>query len=256
MFQRETAQEVLHQLPGHLEEPRLLLVGIGGAGINMLRAVDPGDGLRKVAFDTDDYALALSQVPRQVHLRTSLPHGTGGDPDIGRAAARRHLEEIRTILEGDIVLLAAGLGGGTGTGVAPVVARLAQESGLPVLAVLAWPFDDEDLADEAQRGFEATRAHCDGVLVLDNEAAFALADIETPRDAAEAINAMIGRVLRELSDCAREALPFSVREELADFLERLPAGKGELLVRDAGWDSPRDGGDPLPVDQRGMVQFR
>jgi cell division protein FtsZ len=256
MIDRETAQEILNQLPGQLEEPRLLLVGVGGAGINILRAVESEAGFRKVALDTDDYSLALSQVPRQIHLRTTLPHGTGGDPDIGRAAARRHREEIRTLLEGDIVLLAAGLGGGTGTGVAPVVARLAQEGGLPVLAFLAWPFQDEDVVRQAHRGLEATKANCDGLLVLDNEAAFALTEMETRRDAAEAVNEAMGRVLRDLQERVRDAFVFSVREELADFLESLPSEDVGLPIRDTGWDSPRDGGKPLPVDPRGIVELR
>ncbi|MFQ5918904.1 MAG: hypothetical protein ACE5I4_02505 [Thermoplasmata archaeon] len=256
MIERETAQEILNALPGQLDAPRLLLVGVGGAGINMLRTVEPEAGLRKVAFDTDNYALALSQVPRQVHLRTDLPRGTGGDPDIGEATARRQREDLRRMLDGDIVLILAGLGRGTGTGVAPEVARLAKEGDIPVLAFLAWPFANEDLGPAAQQGQEAMEGTCDGLVVLDNEAAFALAGIETRSDAAQMVNATIGRVLLDLCDRVHDAFPFNVREELADFIGSVPEGDAELPVRAAQWDDPQKKSSPLPVDPRGIVEFR
>ncbi|MFQ5552949.1 MAG: hypothetical protein ACE5EW_04450 [Thermoplasmata archaeon] len=256
MSDREAAQEVLRQLPSHPEEPRLLLVGIGGAGINMLQSVKGEAGLRKVVFDTDDYALALSRVPRQLHLRTDLPRGTGGDPDIGHAAARRHREEMRAFLEGDVVLVLAGLGRGTGTGVAPELARLARENGRLVLAFLAWPFQDEGMRAQAESGLEAMRASCDGLLVLDNDTALDLTEVETRRDAAQMVNEMMGRVVLDLCDQMRGVLPFNVREELAEFLKSLPGGYVDLPFRDALWESTQESGEPLPLDARGIVELR
>lgn len=256
MIERETAQDILNALPGRIEEPRLLLAGVGGAGINMIRTVDTESDHRTVAFDTDDYALALSQVPRQIHLRTDLPQGTGGDPDIGAAAARRQREDIRGMLEGDVVLLFAGLGRGTGTGVAPEVARLAKEEDLLVLAFLAWPFQDEGLDLDAQRGLEAMTGLCDGLLVLENESVLSLPDIETRSDAAQLGNEMIGRVLLDLYDRVHGAFPFSLREELADFIGSLPEGNAELPLRAVLWGGMNEDSKPLPIGPRGMVEFR
>ncbi|MDX1534976.1 MAG: hypothetical protein R3291_05095 [Thermoplasmata archaeon] len=256
MIEREIAQEILNALPGQVEEPRLLLVGVGGAGINMLRAMGSQEGFRRVAIDTDDYALALSQVPRQIHLRTDLPRGTGGDPDIGQAAARRQGEDLRRTLEGDSVIILAGLGRGTGTGVAPEVARMAKEAGIPVFALLAWPFQDEGLAATAQNGLGVLETSCDGLVVLDNESAIALPGIEGKRDAALMVNAMMGGMLLDLYDRVQEALPFSLQEELADFMESVGEAGSELPVRAAYGRGPRRDPRPLPLDAEGVVQFR
>ncbi len=255
MFDRETAQEILNQLPGHVEEPRLLLVGVGGAGINMLRTVDAGAGLELVAVDTDDYALALSGVQDQLYLPTPGDGGTGGDPALGRATALSHRDEIQELLGGDILFLMAGLGRGTGTGVAPVVAELARGRGLPVLALLVWPFRREDLAETAGKGLHAIRAFADGLLVLDNEAARDLPGIEARSDAAQRVNEMIGRVLLDLGDRVHGAFPFSVREEMADFLASLPRGDANFPVRATAWSNGKHA-EPLSIDPRGIVEFR
>lgn len=256
MSDREVAQELLRQPPSHPEEPRLLLVGIGGAGINMLRTVDAGAGLRKLALDTDDFTLALSHVERQLLLHTSPAGGTGGDPKMGRASADHSSREIQDLLEGDIVLLTAGLGRGTGTGVAPLVARLAGEKGLNVLAFLVWPFRGEGLDAFARGAMAEMRNACDGVLVLDNEAALSLPDVEGERDAAQLVNEMMGRLLLDLYDRVQEAFPFSVQEELADFLLGLQPENTNFPVRAAFWDRSWGAGKPLPVDPRGFVEFR
>ncbi|MFQ6012626.1 MAG: hypothetical protein ACE5LS_03155 [Thermoplasmata archaeon] len=255
MFDREVAQEIQERLPGYPDEPRLLLVGVGGAGINMLRTVEAGAGLRRVALDTDDYALALSGIEQQLHLRTSPPGGTGGNPKAGRAAAMSHQGEIRELLEGDILFLTAGLGRGTGTGVAPVVAELAQERGLSVLAFLAWPFRREGVAATAREGLAALRAVTDGLLVLDNEGAMELPGIEAQRDAAQLVNEMLGRVLMDLRDRVHGTFPFSVREEMADFLEDLPTGSPSFPVRAMAWSNDK-AAEPLSVDPRGVVEIR
>lgn len=255
MLDREAAQEILKQLPGFVEEPRLLLVGVGGAGINMLRTVDAGPGLRKAALDTHDHPLALSGVEEQLYLRTSPEGGTGGSPEVGRATALSYRGEIRELLEADILFLTAGLGRGTGTGVAPVVAELARERGLPVLAFLAWPFRGEGIATTAQKGLATLRAITDGLLVLDNEAAMELPGIEAQGDAAQLVNEMMGRVLMDLRDRVHGAFPFSVREEMADFLEGLPTGSPSFPVRASAW-SNGGAAQPLSTDPRGIVEVR
>lgn len=255
MFDREVAQEILNQLPGHLEEPRLLLMGVGGAGINMLRTVDAGVGFRLVAVDTDDYALALSGVEDQLYLPTPSQGGTDGDPEAGRATAWDHEGEIQALLEGDILFLMAGLGRGTGTGVTPVVAELARRKGLSVIAFLAWPFSDEGVAGISRAGLAAVRAVTDGLLVLDNEAATDIPNIQTQSEAAQLVNEMLGRVVIDLRDRVVGAFPFSVQEEMADFLEGLPRGDAGFPVRAAAWSNGK-AAEPLSMDPRGVVEVR
>lgn len=256
MSDREAAQEALRQHPSHVEEPRVLLVGVGGAGIRLLRAVDGELGIERVALDTDDYSLALSRVERQVHLAPREGDGTGGDPTRGREAALRHRDEIHDLLQADILLLTAGLGRGTGTGAAPIVAQLAKEKGLAVLAFVTWPFRAEEIDESARGGLAELQATCDGLLVLDNQATLSFPGIEAKREAADLVNEMMRRVLRDLQERVQGAFPFSVHEEMADFLETLPASNQELPVRAAQWGPPPVASAPLTVDPRGVVKLR
>ncbi|MEE9592303.1 MAG: hypothetical protein V3W28_01835, partial [Thermoplasmata archaeon] len=203
----------------------------------------------------DDYALALSGVEEQLHLPTSQDGGTGGEPGLGRETALRHREKILERLGGDILFLMAGLGRGTGTGVSPVVAELARERGLSVLAFLAWPFQREGLAVKAGKGLHALRAFADGVLVLDNEAARDFPGIEGQADAAQLVNEMLGRILLDLRDRVYGAFPFSVREEMADFLAGLPGGNARFPVRATAWSNGK-AKEPLSIDPRGAVKLR
>ncbi|MBI3877744.1 MAG: cell division protein FtsZ [Verrucomicrobia bacterium] len=160
--------------------------GIGGAGGNALDALLQGgmSGVGFAALNTDAQALARSAAAHKLQLGAKLTRGlgAGGDPDRGRAAAEESLPKLRELVKGaDLVFIMAGLGGGTGTGASPVVARVAKEAGALVLAVITLPFNCEGSRRQqhARHGFEQLTLGADGVICLPNEAAQKLFDENT-----------------------------------------------------------------------------
>ena len=160
--------------------------GVGGAGINvmelMLKSGLPGVGF--VAVDTDAQSLAASSASEKVHLETQLLRGlgTGGDPDRGRALAEEQLPKLKSLCEGaDVVFILAGLGGGAGTGISPVLARAAKEAGALVLGFVTTPFECEGGRRQrlAQHGLAELKSAADGVICLPNQKVFKMIDENT-----------------------------------------------------------------------------
>jgi cell division protein FtsZ len=163
-----------------------LVIGVGGAGGNIaayLQRVGVGEAT-VLAANTDAQALAKVDVTDRILLGDALTRGlgAGGDPDRGRQAAEHSLEVLREQLAGaDLIYLVAGMGGGTGTGAAPVVARLGRELGALVLSVVTLPFDFEGgrRRELAQQGVQDLRRESDGVIVVPNQKILALAPDNT-----------------------------------------------------------------------------
>jgi cell division protein FtsZ len=155
---------------------RIKVVGVGGGGSNAVnRMVDMGvQGVEFYVMNTDAQALRVSRVPNKIALGARITHGlgAGSDPEIGRQAALEDTDRIIEILEGaDMVFVAAGLGGGTGTGAAPVVASLAKELGALTVAVVTRPFGFEGprRMKQAERGLAELHATVDTVISIPND---------------------------------------------------------------------------------------
>src|SRR5215469_3543516 len=162
------------------------IFGIGTAGINILeqiaRAGLPGVAL--AAINTDVKGLAASSAPEKFSLELRPSRGTGasGDPKRARAAAEESLPRLKQACEGvDVAFIVTGLGGGAGTGISPVLAQAARESGALVIAFAAMPFDCEGnrRARQAQSGLEQLKAVADGVICLPNQKIFKVRDENT-----------------------------------------------------------------------------
>jgi len=162
------------------------IFGVGTAGINILeeiaRAALPGVTL--AAINTDAKSLAGSSAAEKISLETKVTRGggPGGDAKRSRAAAEENLPKLKQTCEGmDVVFIVAGLGGGAGTGIGPVLAQAARESGALVLAFVAMPFDCEGnrRLKQAQQGLEQLKNAADGVICLPNQEIFKLIDEKT-----------------------------------------------------------------------------
>jgi len=161
------------------------VVGVGGAGSNILDRVmlDGIEAADLVAINTDVQSLTASVAAHKVQLGRNLTRGlgSGGDPELGYAAAEEATDEIRSVLQGGtVIFLSTGLGGGTGSGAAPLVAQIAKEENALVLAFAAVPFSFEGRrrCAQAQESLTRLRAVCDAVVCFENDR---MAEITLPR---------------------------------------------------------------------------
>ncbi len=159
------------------------VVGIGGGGVNAVnRMIDVGlKGVEFVAINTDAQALLMSDADVKLDIGRELTRGlgAGADPDVGRQAAEDHAQEIEEVLRGaDMVFVTAGEGGGTGTGGAPVVARIAKSLGALTIGVVTRPFGFEGRRrqSQAENGVDALRAEVDTLIVIPNDRLLSLTD--------------------------------------------------------------------------------
>ncbi len=162
------------------------VAGVGGAGLNAVnRMIDAGiSSVEFVAVNTDMQQLQLSDAPVKIHIGRDLTQGlgSGAEPDIGRRAAEESYDQIKNALRGsDMVFVTAGEGGGTGTGAAPIVAKIARELGALTVGIVTTPFRFEGTRrkSSADQGVEELRAACDTVIVIPNDRLLEVLDRST-----------------------------------------------------------------------------
>ena len=163
------------------------VIGVGGAGSNAVNRMI-AEGVKDVDFiavNTDNQALSLSDAPVRVRIGDKLTKGlgAGGFPDQGEKAANESIEEIQSVIQGsDMVFVTAGMGGGTGTGAAPIVARVAREMGALTIGVVTRPFHFEGSrrATSAERGIEQLQKHVDTLIIIPNDRLLDITDKRMP----------------------------------------------------------------------------
>jgi cell division protein FtsZ len=162
------------------------IFGVGSAGVSLLDTLNGEEfaGAGFVAVNTEASSLAASSAPVKIHLETKLLRGlgTGGDPERGRAIAEEQFATLKSACEGaDVILIVAGLGGGAGSGISPVLARAAKETGALVLAFVTLPFlcEGNRRKQQAEQSLEQLKSTADGVICLPSQKAFKLIDENT-----------------------------------------------------------------------------
>lgn len=180
---------------------RIKVVGVGGSGMNAVNHMIDSkvEGVEFVAINTDAQDLHHSQVERKIHIGKNLTKGlgTGMNPDMGRRAAEETKEEIQGALQGsDMVFITCGMGGGTGTGGAPVVAQTARETGALTVAVVTKPFffEGAERLRLAEEGLRDLQKEVDALIVIPNDRLLQAVEKETT--ASEAFS-LCDEVLRE-----------------------------------------------------------
>lgn len=162
---------------------RIKVIGVGGGGCNAVnRMIDEGlQGIEFVAVNTDAQALLQSKAKTRVRIgdKSTRGLGAGGNPEAGRKAAEESAEELYEVLKGsDMVFVTAGLGGGTGTGAAPICAQIAKEVGALTIGVVTRPFTFEGMRrmQSAEQGISKLKEHADTLIVIPNDRLLQIVD--------------------------------------------------------------------------------
>jgi len=170
----------------HELKPRIVVFGVGGAGGNAVNNMIDArlQGVEFVVANTDAQALTRARTPNRIQLGQAITEGLGAGarPEVGQAAAQESQPEILEFLEGaHMVFVAAGMGGGTGTGAAPVIARTARERGILTIAVVTKPFhfEGQRRMQLAEAGVQELRKHVDTLIVIPNQNLFRVANERT-----------------------------------------------------------------------------
>ena len=207
---------------------RIMVFGSGGGGSNTVsRLTNMGiTGATTIAANTDAKHLAVTHAHKKILIGKQLTRGlgAGGYPDIGRKAAEESKNDIRQALDGcDLLFLTAGLGGGTGTGSAPVVAKQAKEKGAIVIAVVTLPFKIEGARIvKAEEGLAKLREVCDTVIVIENQKLIELAGNKPLKEAFDLADNLIATMIKGITETISQ--PSLVNLDYADVRTIMRAG--------------------------------
>jgi cell division protein FtsZ len=187
---------------------KIRVVGIGGGGCNAINRMVQSDfeGVDFIAINTDAQALFHSKAAQKVNIGKGVTRGlgAGANPDLGKRAAEESSEEIKSLLEGsDMVFITAGMGGGTGTGGAPVIAEIAKELGALTVAVVTKPFSFEGhrRANVALEGLENLKSKVDTLITIPNDRILSIIDKKTPlTDAFAVVDEILKQGVQGISD--------------------------------------------------------
>lgn len=210
---------------------KIKVVGVGGSGGSAIHRMMTSkiQGVDFVAVNTDAQALHHCQAPRKIHIGKSTTRGLGAgmNPDIGRQAAEESREEIESSIKGsDMVFITCGMGGGTGTGAAPIVAEAAKESGALTVAVITRPFSFEGLQRSkiAEVGIEELKERVDTMIIIPNDRLLTIIDRKTSLiNAFEIVDDVLRQAVQGISDLI--TLPGIVNLDFADV---------KAVMKDAG----------------------
>ncbi len=211
-----------------VDQARIMVVGCGGGGTNTInRLTELGiQGAFTVAANTDAKHLAVVKSQKKILLGRELTRGlgAGGYPEVGKKAAEESKNEIREAMQGcDLLFLTCGLGGGTGTGAAPVVAYLAKEMGAIVIAAVTLPFKIEGARIlKAEEGLAKLREVCDTVIVIENQKLVELAGNRPLKEAFGVADGLIATMIKGITETISQ--PSLVNLDYADVRTIMRAG--------------------------------
>jgi cell division protein FtsZ len=226
---------------------RIKVIGVGGGGQNAVnRMIEEGiEGVEFIVANTDAQALALSKAPIRVRLGDKLTRGlgAGGDPEVGRKAAEESAEELYNVLKGaDMVFVTAGMGGGTGTGAAPIVAQVAKEVGALTIGVVTRPFTFEGgrRSQAAEMGIAKMKEHAHTLISIPNDRLLQLVDKKASlQDAFRMADEVLHQGIQGISELI--TIPGLINLDFADVRAIMSEGGAALMAvgRGSGEDRAR-----------------
>jgi cell division protein FtsZ len=215
---------------------KIKVVGIGGGGTNAVNNMVSGGSIHGVDFivvNTDAQSLALSKAPTKIQIGKDLTKGlgSGGNPEIGKKAAEESAEDIKNALQGsDMVFVTAGLGGGTGTGAAPIIAEIAKSLGSLTVGVVTKPFDFEGSkrSENANIGHKEFKEHVDALITIPNQKLLEISDQKMSLlEAFKTADSVLGQGVQGISDLI--VVPGLVNVDFAD-VKTIMTNAGSALM--------------------------
>lgn len=214
---------------------KIKVVGVGGGGCNAVKNMIDGSirGVELIAANTDAQALSHNPAKYKVQLgkKTTKGLGAGADPEVGKKAAEESEQDLTDILlDSDMIFVTCGMGGGTGTGAAPVVAKIAKETGALVVGIVSRPFDFEGKTRivNAKRGIDELRKYVDAIIVIPNQKIYDIIGEDTDaEDAFKKIDEILFNSTRGISDIINHSGIINV--DFAD-VRTIMKDKGEALM--------------------------
>jgi len=215
---------------------RIKVIGVGGGGSNAVnRMIEEGlAGIEFVAVNTDAQALLLSNAPVRVRVGDKLTRGlgAGGNPEVGQKAAEESAEELYEVLKGsDMVFIAAGIGGGTGTGAAPILSQIAKEVGALTIGVVTRPFTFEGArrAQVSEAGIAKLKEHVDTLIVIPNDRLLQIADKRASlQDAFKLADEVLRQGIQGISELI--TVPGLINLDFADVRTIMSEGGAALMA--------------------------
>jgi len=234
-MEKERGRRPLFELEEVPQAAKIKVIGLGGGGSNAVSRMIAAQftGVKFIVANTDNQALRASPAPVKIQLGAKLTQGlgAGSNPQIGRDAALEDPEQITRLLEGaDMVFITAGLGGGTGTGAAPVVASLAKDLGILTVAVVTKPFHFEGRKrmQQAEAGMDALRGVVDTLITIPNQRLLSVVDRGTPLvDAFRVADSVLQQAVQGISDLI--LVPGLINLDFAD-VRTIMSGMGMAMM--------------------------
>ncbi len=215
---------------------RIKVIGVGGGGCNAVnRMIDEGvQGIEFIVVNTDAQALLNAKAAHRIRIgdKTTKGLGAGGDPEKGRKSAEESSEEIRQALKGsDMVFVTAGMGGGTGTGAAPIIAQIANEMGALTIGVVTRPFTFEGTKrhQSAEQGIARMKEHADTLIVIPNDRLLQLVDRKSSlQDSFRAADEVLRQGIQGISEVI--TIPGLINLDFADVKNVMSEGGAALMA--------------------------
>ena len=258
MVPRDYVDEVISSLFEDAVDPKISVVGVGGAGGKMVSALYNRDikGVETIAVNTDPSGLSKAECD----LKILLPHAAGDDRiAAARSAAEDQEGSLRESLSSDIVFVVAGLGGGAGTGAAPVVARAARANGAVTIGVAILPFETEGRAETARQGLEDLRREADSVIVVENDSLNRFADQLPFNEAMQIISYMVVTIVQGVVDHLSKSYLTTLAEEIESAAKEIEEQNNHAVPVEvqpaesveAAWDL-----GPVAFNDQGFIGLR
>jgi cell division protein FtsZ len=224
---------------------RIIVLGVGGGGSNAVnRMIQSGvRGVEFVAINTDTQALARSEAATRIHIGEKLTRGlgAGGNPNVGEKSAEESAEQIAELVrDADMVFIAAGMGGGTGTGAAPVIAQIAKELGALTVGVVTKPFSFEgrQRAKNAEEGITQLRERVDTLIIIPNDRLLEVIDRKTTLEQAfMEVDDVLRQGIQGISELITE--PGLINLDFADVKSIMSDSGGALMAIGRGTGETR-----------------